>query len=206
VSSKLYDKGRQAILEGSVAFLADTIKEALVGAGYTPDLAAHQFLSDLGANRLGTDQTLGSKTSTGGVAGAASPSWPAIATGSTVTYIAGYKDTGSSSTSPLIYLIDGKVTVTTAALANSGATSLTVDPLGADIASGTTFTIGGVSVTTTALASAGARTISVSATTGSIAAGSTGDATTSGANMPAPTNGSTFTHTIASTGNKLFKL
>jgi hypothetical protein len=108
MANALYDKGRQAFLEGSIAYLTDTIKVALVTNGYTPNLSTHQFYSDLtpGSNVVGTPQTLGSKTSTNGVANAANVTYTAVTAGSTVTYLAIYKDTGSNSTSPLIALID----------------------------------------------------------------------------------------------------
>ena len=105
MANALYDKGRQSFLEGTIAFLTDTIKIALVTSGYTPNLATHQFLSDLGANTVGTDQTLGTKTSTSGVANAANPSWTSV-TGTSITYLALYKSTGVAGTSPLIGLID----------------------------------------------------------------------------------------------------
>lgn len=104
--NSLYDKGRQAYLEGTLAVLTDTIKACLVGAGYVPNLATHQFLSDLGANVFGTPQTLTGKTSTAGVFDANDVTFTAVATGPTITYIALYKDTGVPGTSPLIGLID----------------------------------------------------------------------------------------------------
>ncbi len=108
MANALYDLGRQAFLEGSIAYLTDTIKVALVKSAYTPSLSTHQFYSDLtpGSNVVGTPQTLGSKTSTNGVADAADISYTAVAGGSTVTYLAIYKDTGSAGTSPLIGLVD----------------------------------------------------------------------------------------------------
>jgi hypothetical protein len=56
MANALYDKGRQAFLEGSIAYLTDTIKVALVTNGYTPNLSTHQFYSDLtpGSNVVGT--------------------------------------------------------------------------------------------------------------------------------------------------------
>lgn len=103
--NSLYDKGRQSFLEGSIAILTDTIKVALVTGAYTPNLATHQFLSSV-TGRVGTDQVLGSKTSTSGVFAAANATFVAVAPGSTVTYILLYKDTGVAATSPLIALID----------------------------------------------------------------------------------------------------
>lgn len=108
MANALYDKGRQAFLEGSIAYLTDTIKVALVTSGYTPNLSTNQYYSDLtpGSNVVGTPQTLASKTSTAGVANAANVTFSSVSAGSTVTYLAIYKDTGTTTTSPLIALID----------------------------------------------------------------------------------------------------
>jgi len=106
MANALYDHGRQSFLEGGLAWLTDTIKVALVTSSYTPNLSSHQFLSDVGANTVGTDQTLASKTSTAGVANAANITFPTVTTGSTVNYLLIYKDTGVAATSPLIALID----------------------------------------------------------------------------------------------------
>ncbi len=108
MANALYDKGREAFASGSISWTSDTIKAALVTNGYTPNLSAHQFYSDLtpGSNVVGTNQTLGSKTATAGVCDAADVSFSAVPSGSTVTYLAIYKDTGSAATSPLIALLD----------------------------------------------------------------------------------------------------
>lgn len=108
MANALYGLGRQAFLEGSIAFLTDTIKVALVKSSYTANLSTHQYYSDLtpASNVVGTPQTLASKTSTLGVANAATVTFSAVASGSTIAYLAIYKDTGTASTSPLIALID----------------------------------------------------------------------------------------------------
>ncbi len=108
MANALYDLGRQAFLEGSIAYLTDTIKVALVKNTYTPNTSTHQFYSDLtpASNVVGTSQTLASKTSTSGVANAANITFTAVTSGSTVSYLAIYKDTGVTTTSPLIALID----------------------------------------------------------------------------------------------------
>ena len=93
-------------LNPSVDLDTDTIKVAMVTAGYTLN-AAHQFYSDItpGSNVVGTPQTLGSKTVTGGVFDAADATFTAV-TGSQVVALVLYKDTGVNSTSPLIAYID----------------------------------------------------------------------------------------------------
>lgn len=108
MANALYDKGRQAFLEGGIAYLTDTIKIALVKNTYTPNIATHQFYSDItpGSNVIGTPQMFASKTSTNGVADAADVTFTAVTTGSTVSYLVIYRDTGVAGTSPLIALID----------------------------------------------------------------------------------------------------
>ena len=103
----LYDKGREGILDGSIAFIADNIKAVLVDTGtYTVNLATHANLSDIAAGaRIATSAVLTSKTATGGVADAADPTFPSV-TGATVEAVVLYKDTGTASTSRLICYID----------------------------------------------------------------------------------------------------
>ena len=102
-----YGLGFQRILEGSIAWLTDTIKvQFLDSTHYTPALSTDQFLSDIpGAALVGSPQALASKTTTLGVANAANTTMPALV-GSTVKYILIYKDTGVAATSPLICLLD----------------------------------------------------------------------------------------------------
>jgi hypothetical protein len=108
MANALYDLGRQKFLEGSIAYLTDTIKVALVKSNYTPSLTTHEFYADVtpGSNVVGTPQTLASKTSTSGVADAADVTFTAPSSGATVSYLLIYKDTGSNATSPLIALLD----------------------------------------------------------------------------------------------------
>ena len=107
MANALYDKGREGFLDGSIDWDTDTIKVALVTAGYTPNLSTHQFYSDItpGSNVVGTPATLGSKTVAAGVADAADVTFSAV-TGSAVTQLVIYKDTGTPTTSRLIALID----------------------------------------------------------------------------------------------------
>lgn len=121
MSNQVYAKARQSFLEGTIAWLTDTIRCVLVDAGaYTPNLATDQFLSDIpiGA-RIATSAALTSKLSTAGVASAANTTFTAV-TGVQSEFIAVYKDTGVVGTSPLIALIDT-------------ATGLPVTPNGSDI-------------------------------------------------------------------------
>lgn len=123
-----YDKFAEYITAGNAFnWGSDTIKAALVVSAYTPALTTHQFLSDLGANTVGTDQTLGSKTNTAGKLTSAAVTWTAVASGSTVRYIALYKSTGTSTTSPLILLMDTTTGVTLPVSTNGGDITYTPD-------------------------------------------------------------------------------
>lgn len=182
MANALFEKGRQGFLEGSIAYLTDTIKailmdldtadtgvKAITGAtnatpivitatahGFTNgdivsiqgvggnanangkfrianqatntfelqnyDTGANiagsgaytsggtvvnlskQYLVDFDGGRVGTDQTLGTKTSTNGVADAADLTYTGVS-GATIEAIGIYKDTGSAATSPMIALI-----------------------------------------------------------------------------------------------------
>lgn len=122
MANALYDKYRQAALEGGVvAYLTDNIKAVLVDlADYTVNLATHQFLSDVpSGGRVATSPNFGSKTSTAGVADAADLIFSAV-TGDPSEIVIIYKDTGSAATSPLMAYIDS-------------ATGLPVSPNGGDI-------------------------------------------------------------------------
>lgn len=120
MANSLYDKGRQAFLEGSIAWLTDTIQLALISNGYTPNTAADQFLSDVPVgSRVAISGAFTAKTSTAGVANAASVTLPAVS-GAQGVYIVVYKATGTDGTSPLILIIDT-------------ATNLPITPNGGDI-------------------------------------------------------------------------
>lgn len=107
MSNALYDKGRQAFLEGSIAILTDDIKiNFLDAADYTPNLATDDFLNDIpGAAIVATSGNLASKASTAGVFDADDVVVSTVS-GDTFEYVGCYKDTGVSGTSALIFLID----------------------------------------------------------------------------------------------------
>lgn len=118
MANQLYAKGRQAFLEGSIAWLTDNIKIVAVdSADYTLNAATDQFLSDIPmAGRVATSGNLSGKSSTDGVADASDVTLTAV-TGDQFEYIVVYKDTGSAATSPLIAIYD---TATGLALTPSG--------------------------------------------------------------------------------------
>lgn len=95
---------------------------AYTSGGYAVCLgpsAAGDFWNDFDAAVVGTPQTLGSKTTTGGVFDAADSTFTAV-TGASVEMLLYYIDTGTASTSAMI-------------MADNGATGLPVTPNGGDI-------------------------------------------------------------------------
>lgn len=104
--SALYDKGREGFLDGSIDYDTDDIRVALVGAGYTPNLATHQFLSDLGANIIARSGAFASKSVTAGVADAADVTIALGASQPQIKYLVIYKYNAADSSARLIALID----------------------------------------------------------------------------------------------------
>jgi hypothetical protein len=125
MANALYDKGREAFLNAGISWASDTIKVMLVdSADYTLSLSADDFLNDVpGGGVIATSAALTSKTTTAGVADAADVTLTTV-TGDQAEYLIGFKDTGTPSTSPLIFCDDT-------------ATGLPVTPGGGDI--GITF-------------------------------------------------------------------
>lgn len=108
MANSLFDKGRESFLGQNPAldWDTDTIKIVLVDSGYTINLATHQYLSDIpSGNRVATSGALTTKTVTAGVADADDVTFTA-ATGNQVVKVVFYKDTGTTTTSPLIGCID----------------------------------------------------------------------------------------------------
>lgn len=106
MANALYAKFKEALLGGGLNLPSDSIKVVGVTASYTPNMATDQYLTALGANTVGTAQTLTSKTVTGGTFDCANPVFPAVASGPAMQALVYYKDTGTASTSPLIAYVD----------------------------------------------------------------------------------------------------
>ena len=120
MSNQLYPKFKEALLQASAnSSLSGTVKVALVDTGTYTYSAAHEFLTSL-TGRVGTDQTLGSKTFVNGVFDAADATFPSVS-GATAEALAIYIDTGTAGTSRLVAYID------------TGVTGLPVTPNGGDI-------------------------------------------------------------------------
>lgn len=121
MANALFDKARQRFLEGQFNWNTDTIKAVLVDTGtYTPNLSAHEFLSDISTGaRVAMSGAFTGKTTTGGAADANDITYTSV-TGPSIEAIVIFKDTGTDSTSPLIAYIDT-------------ATGLPITPNGGDI-------------------------------------------------------------------------
>ncbi len=125
MANAIYPMGKQALLEGSIHWLNDTIKVVLVTLSHYTYNAADTYLSALigGADaRIGIAQTLVGKTSVSGIADAQDVTFPAVQfTGYPVGALVIFKDNaGDLATSPLIAYIDT-------------CTGLPVTPTGADV-------------------------------------------------------------------------
>ena len=122
MANALYPKWKEQLLQFTANnnLSSGTVKVALVTSGYTYS-SSDQFYSSVSASVVGTPQTIGSKTFTNGVFDGADVTFTAV-TGSQVTRLVIYIDTGSAATSPLVAFID------------TGVTNLPVTPNGGDIA------------------------------------------------------------------------
>lgn len=121
MANALYDKGRQAFLEGDIDWINDDIRVILIDtADYTVNLSTHDFLDDVpSVARVAVSSSLTGKTATDGVADANDVTFSSV-TGDTSEALIIYKHTGTESTSNLIAYIDT-------------ATGLPVTPNGGDI-------------------------------------------------------------------------
>jgi hypothetical protein len=103
MANLLYPKYKEYLL---THLTTDTVKGVFVDAALYTYSASHQFLSDIPAGaRIGTPQTIGSKTVTGGVFDGADVTFSALS-GATGEYVAVFVDSGNEATSRLIILID----------------------------------------------------------------------------------------------------
>ena len=138
MANKLYPLYKQLLLGAGANLITGTVKAVLVnttntdtaGTFYTQS-DAHQFLSDVPAGaRIGTPQTLASKTVLLGVFDADNITFPLVGAGNNAEALVLYLDTaGADTTDPLIAYIDtatglpvvpngGDITITWSDLAN----------------------------------------------------------------------------------------
>ena len=121
MANALYDKARQAFLDGDLDWAANDIKVYLIDtADYRVNLATDDFADDIaGAAKVATSGNLAGKSSTNGVADANDVTFTAVS-GDVSEALVIWQDSGSQATSRLIAYIDS-------------ATGLPVTPNGGDI-------------------------------------------------------------------------
>lgn len=107
MANALFDAGRQAFLEGSIAWLTANIKLVLVDHGQdTPLPATDANLSDIEAGaRIATSGNFAGKSTTSGVADANDVTLTSV-TGASCESVVIYRDFGGASTSNLLVFID----------------------------------------------------------------------------------------------------
>lgn len=105
MANKFYPLGKEKMLRGQINWEADTIKVALTTSDYTYS-DTHEFLSSLSTAVLAIPQALANKTVTSGVFDANDIAFTSVPTGSTVKALVVFKDTGVTSTSPLLAYLD----------------------------------------------------------------------------------------------------
>ena len=122
MSNALYDKAREKFLNGDLSWRDNTVKAVLVdAAGYTVNLAIHEFLSDVTEScRISTSGAFASKTATAGIADALDVTFTSVPAGNACEAIIIFVDTGNQLTSSLIAYIDT-------------ATGLPITPVGGNI-------------------------------------------------------------------------
>lgn len=108
MANAIYPKYKEAILAASanVSLTTGTVKVALSTAAYN---SVHDFYDDVSASTVGTPQTIGSTTVTNGLFDGTDVTFTSV-TGSQVTALIIYIDTGSAATSRLVTFLDTNVT------------------------------------------------------------------------------------------------
>ena len=102
----VFPSAKKALMDGDLALDSAVIKCVLIDQADDTPTTADDFLNDIAAAaRVGTPQTLGTKTTTGGVFDAADVTFPSV-TGDVCEGILIYEDTGNEATSHLIAYID----------------------------------------------------------------------------------------------------
>jgi len=106
MADSIFIKAIDALAAAGINLTSDTIKVVALTSGYTANMSTHQYLSDVTSGARKATATLSSKSFTSGVFDAADATFTSVAGGSTITQLVIYKDTGTESTSPLIWRID----------------------------------------------------------------------------------------------------
>ena len=130
MANVIYPIYKKALLDGSsnISLSGGTVKVALIDTGTYTYNAAHDFLNDI-SGIVGTAQTIGTVTTTGGLFDGDNVTFTAVS-GNSVEALIIYIDTGSSATSRLVAYID------------TGVTGLPVTPNGGDV--GITWNASGI--------------------------------------------------------------
>ena len=112
----LYKPFMRTLLNKEVDLDSDDIRIMLVGGGYTPDVSAHSYKSDVTSEITGTNYTQGGEAIPGksftiqdgvGIFDANNVMWPTLTTESDIRYAVIYDNTPSDeSAKPLIAYID----------------------------------------------------------------------------------------------------
>lgn len=127
-----------------------------------------------------------------------------LESGQTVKAAIVYRRVGADDSTPadddLLLYDDGKINVTAAATAAAAATLLWVQPLEANLPSGTTLVFGAVTATTTSAASRGGRSLAVSSLSGEIAAGVVAADVVTDSILPAVLQNGPFSYQINADG------
>lgn len=111
MASALYTKFKELLLGGDIDLANDTIKCILVDTADYSFSAAHDYYDDITeASRVGTAQTLGSKSITGGVFDAADVTFSSVTGDATEAVVIFKVAGGAESADPLIAYIEGSVT------------------------------------------------------------------------------------------------
>lgn len=106
MANALYPKAKEGLL-GALNLVTGTVRAVLVDTGTYTYSATHQYLSSVPAgSRIGTAQTLATKTVLNGTFDAADITFPSVPLGDAAEAILIYVDTGTESTSPLVAFID----------------------------------------------------------------------------------------------------
>lgn len=103
----LYNRAREAFLNGSISWQRDTIRAVLLGPGYEPRFDADEMLTDLGVSKSERQysEPLAAKSAFHGIADAADVTFRAVFL-KTVSSLVLFQDTGDEKTSRLIAHFD----------------------------------------------------------------------------------------------------
>lgn len=102
----LYAKAASAFLRGELNWPGDDWIIAYLDDTYVPDLALHEFASEVAGAVIAQAYLTGCAVLDDGVADADDATTLVVPVGQTVRYVAIWKDTGDVATSPLLLLLD----------------------------------------------------------------------------------------------------